>query len=269
MKKLIIFIILFLLLFGCRSQSFINYYQGDIPVILTVSHGGVIESSSITDRDCNKYTCVTDLNTIDVANQIAKYIKWGTPHMIVNYLDRSELDPNREEYVACADESCKLYYRVFHNFIKKAIDTEKDESLILILDIHGQAHSHEFIELGYDIERNDYKVNINQLNSSVQNIIGKCNESLIRGEYSLGAHYDKYYNVAPSPKNPIPPYPYFNGGYITEKYSKFDNVVVIQLELPYYIRKNYKSRKDFGKITAKIIEKYLKQHEKQLQKNMD
>ena len=256
MKKLILVLFLFISYFS-YSQSYVEVYNGNIPVILTCSHGGSIRTTKINNRDCELYECNSDLYTNDIGFKIRKYLN-DNCFLILNNLHRRELDPNREISVACNGANCEIYYDMFHYEVENVIQLFSNTP-ILILDIHGQTHEHGFIELGYNISRDNYYRNINYIpNSSVNNYYGKTLEEIIRGKYSLGYYYDKYYNVSPSPKNPIPPNPYFNGGYITEKYSKYKNVIVIQIEIPYSIRKSEKSREEFSKITAKIINSYYK-----------
>lgn len=256
MKKLLFIIFLFIISF-LNGQSYIEVYDGSIPVIITCPHGGNIRTLSIDNRDCDTYVCSADLNTIDIGIRIREYLD-NTPYLIINNLHRTEIDVNRSIVEACNDKECELYYNSFHNQIENTIKLFENTPILLI-DIHGQAHDHGFIELGYNISSSDYAHNINYIpNSSVNNYCSKDLETIIRGKYSLGYYYDKYYDVSPSPKNPIPPIPYFNGGYIIETYSKYKNVVAIQIEIPYKIRKDAKSRDEFAKNTAKIIKSYYK-----------
>ncbi|MCA9386944.1 hypothetical protein KC669_02830 [Candidatus Dojkabacteria bacterium] len=256
MKKLILFLFLFISYLS-YSQSYIEVYNGDLPIIVTCSHGGSIRTTRIDNRNCEIYECNSDLYTNDIGFKIRKYLD-NTCFFVLNNLHRVELDPNRNVSEACNDADCETYYDMFHYEIENIIRLFTNQP-ILILDIHGQAHEHGFIELGYNIDRKDYYNNINHVaNSSVNNYYGKTIEEIVRGKYSLGYYYDRYYDVSPSPKNPIPPTPYFNGGYITEKYSKYKNVIVIQIEIPYSIRKSEQSREEFSKITAKIIKSYYK-----------
>lgn len=256
MKKLILILLLFVYYFSF-SQSYIETYNGTLPIIITCSHGGTIRTSKINNRNCDLYECNSDLYTNDIGFKIREYLD-NNCFLILNNLHRIELDPNREIHEACDGAICEIYYNMFHYEIENIIQSFLNTPL-LIIDIHGQAHEHGFIELGYNIPRNDYYKDINHIpNSSVNNYYGKTLEEIIRGKFSLGYYYDKYYDVSPSLKNPIPPNPYFNGGYITEKYSKYKNVIVIQIEIPYSIRKSEKSRDEFSKITAKILNSYYK-----------
>lgn len=259
MKQLFTLLLLILLFTSCFSQSeYIEYYEGSDPIIVLATHGGSQYTNNITNRDCGKHICVTDLHTDDLARNIFfEYLNIGiTPYVLIMNLDREEIDLNRPIEEACNDAECETVYNLYHNKIKQIIQSFSGK--VLILDIHGHSHSHALIELGYNIKRLDYRSNIYNSTPSSLNAIEHDNlDSVIRGLNSLGTYFNAYkYEATPSNLYPVPPTPYFNGGYITEQYSKYRNVAVIQIELPYYIRETNNSRKEFAKIFTKITKHY-------------
>jgi len=260
MKQLFTFLLLILLFNSCYSQSnYIEYIRGIDPIIVLATHGGNQYTNNITNRDCGKHICVTDLHTDDLARRILlEYLDIGiNPHVLIMNLDREEIDLNRPIEEACNDMDCEVLYNTFHNKIKEIIQTF-DNDKVLILDIHGHSHSHALIELGYNIKRLDYNNTIYNTTPSSLNAVSLNNlDSVIRGMNSLGTYFNAYeYKSAPSNLYPVPPSPYFDGGYITEQYSKYRNVAVIQFELPYYIRETNNSRTKFAKVFTKITKHY-------------
>jgi len=257
MKQLLSLIIIIFIFVNVNAQ-YITYIKGKDPIILLATHGGSQFTKTIKNRECGKHTCVTDLNTDVLVKEAESYFnELGIyPHILVMELDRKEIDLNRPLEEACNDVNCNVVYYSYHNKIKSLIKQYQNSDKVLILDIHGHSHSHALIELGYDISRLDYRRNINLISSSVNNVLSD-NEFYIRGYNSLGYLLELFgYSSTPSISNPIPPKQYFNGGYITETYKTEKNVAVIQIELPFFIRKNKKERKDFLNIFSIIISYY-------------
>lgn len=250
---------------SCNSQTnYIKYINGYFPILITAGHGGTMRSDVIENRNCQVVECNSDLNTdrlaVEIYTEFMNNDIW--PHLLVNDLHRQELDVNREREEAYVDEKVAGIYSRYHNnidnFIRQHIHSK---DYILILDIHGQSHDHGFIELGYNITHNELELPDLLMNttSSLHSIREYNLNQLVRGEVSLGRYLSKEYKVTPSPKYPVPPLPYFNGGYITEKYKEYKNVIIIQLELPYEIRKNKTNRDKFTKLLVEsILEFYNK-----------
>jgi hypothetical protein len=118
----------------------------------------------------------------------------------------------------------------------------------LLIDIHGQSHSENWIELGYLLTStvlNSTKDLTNYQSSSINSLASissyKFND-LIRGEFSLGGIMESRYNlkVVPSPKYLSPNGGnYYSGGFITKEYSsakKTTRINAIQIEAPYLMR---------------------------------
>lgn len=256
MKKLFILLFLFIV-YNCNSQNnYITYIKGKDPIVLIATHGGSQYTTKITNRDCGKHTCVTDLHTDRLLKESVTYFKSVNiyPHILIMELEREEIDLNRKLEEACNDLNCNIIYKQFHSKIDKIIRSYNKK--VLILDIHGHSHRHALIELGYDIKRKDYYKNLNFVSSSIDNISNN-NEEYIRGYKSMGFLFELFdYPTTPSNRNTIPPVKYFNGGYITERYKQYNNTAVIQIELPFYIRKNKKERAKFLNTFTKIVSYY-------------
>lgn len=258
MKKLLILLALFISV-NCYNQTdYIKYINGYFPILITAGHGGTIRDDSIDNRNCSIVQCNSDLNTdklaVELYTEFMDNDVW--PYLLVNDLHRQELDVNRSREEAYADDKVAGIYSRYHNNIEEFIRTNiHSTDYMLILDIHGQSHSHGFIELGYNITHNELELPDLNMNttSSLHSINDYTLNSLVRGEASLGRYLSDDYKVTPSPKYPVPPLPYFNGGYTTEKYKEYKNVIVIQLELPYEIRKNKTNRMKFVKLLREAV----------------
>ena len=143
-----------------------QYHPGNIPIILSVPHGGLLDPAFIPDRQhgcptpdggCvyeKNVTCadedlcyastVTDQWTIEVSHVVADTIEslFGEgqrPHMIISNLKRTKLDPNREvEEAAQGDPFATAVYHVYHEYIELA---RGEVGRGILYDIHRQVQS--------------------------------------------------------------------------------------------------------------------------------
>lgn len=53
------------------TNNYIEYQVGNLPIVLSVPHGGRLAPSTIPDRTCNNAETVTDINTIELAKSIS------------------------------------------------------------------------------------------------------------------------------------------------------------------------------------------------------
>lgn len=76
-----------------------EYLAGNLPIIVSAPHGGLLSPTSIPDRDCAGCTTVNDFNTQELARAFAEAVHERTgcwPHLIFNKLHRRKLDANRD-----------------------------------------------------------------------------------------------------------------------------------------------------------------------------
>ncbi|XP_063287722.1 uncharacterized protein LOC134572596 isoform X1 [Pelobates fuscus] len=259
------------------QNKYIEYQVGNMSLILTVPHGGSITPNTIPSRDAGCYdkvtkmciythncpsgsvkdstnckaTTVKDLYTMETALSLSKEISRLTggycPHVIINHLSRSKLDPNRDkDEAAFGIPEAEQAWDDFMNFIGLA---KSQMSTGLLIDIHGQAHPEQWIELGYlismsNLDSGKFSAADSSIYSLSKQLTDISFDTLLRGSRSLGKFIEEQngkYICVPSPTNPAPNGGnYFSGGYIVSTHgSKLKGQVdAIQIELPRWIRES-------------------------------
>jgi hypothetical protein len=228
-------------------NKYIEYIPGNMPLIISVPHGGYKQPNEIENRDCGWNH--SDIKCIELVKMIKDdiFAKTGKyPYIIINNLKRTKLDPNREEFEAtCGDTNSLPYYYEYHKYIDSA------KSLItkafgkgLYVDLHGHNHNIPRLEIGYILDNSDLDKPDSILNdttyiykSSIKHlaqISGLNFSQLIRGDQSLGALFEKNgYPAVPSNKDASPgKEEFFQGGYDTDIHGsgKGGTIDAIQIE---------------------------------------
>ncbi len=293
MKTRIIVLILFLVHCVAFTQPFIpgtsyfgrgdyiEYIAGNLPIIITVPHGGSLTPGEIPDRTCGDES-VTDSYTINLARSIQAEITEITgcyPHVIICHLKRTKLDANRElDIAACGNEFAETAWNEFHLFIDSAkVSVVKKSGKGLLIDIHGHGHSIQRLELGYLLTGSQLAYSDALLNttayinlSSIRNLIGSnanglSHADLLHGIYSLGTMFAaRGYPAVPGIDEPFPftGEPYFSGGYNTQRHGslKEGTIDAIQIECNQEVRFEETARNNFGASTATVFLNYLIKH---------
>lgn len=165
------------------------------------------------------------------------------------------MDPNRDLENCCLNANPDAYtaYKDYHSMIemcfRKNFLQSNNFAQGLILDIHGNSHEEQWIELGYLLTKSDLENEklSNSLNTSIRSLASKSYlslEEMIRGEkVSLGSLIESKSNfkVVPSPGYKSPKGGnYYSGGFITEFHGSFYDISKrlnsIQIELPIWMR---------------------------------
>ena len=241
------------------STGYVEYRAGNIPIIISVPHGGDLEPQTIPNRNCSECSKRTDAMTKLITEGMYDAFNAQTgcyPHVITNLLHRIKFDANLE-IVEAADgnptvESAWYGYHEFINSAKSQVISDYGRGLFL--DIHGHSHTIQRIELGYLLSSTELNLYDSMLNtttyineSSIRTLVGDNIQSishseLLRGLNSFGTLLDDNgFPSVPSLSNPFPePYEeYFAGGYNTQRYSSRNDGVeidAIQVELNRDIR---------------------------------
>ncbi|MBK6449621.1 MAG: T9SS type A sorting domain-containing protein [Saprospiraceae bacterium] len=267
------------------TNNYIEYQVGNLPIVLSVPHGGRLAPSTIPDRTCNNAETVTDINTIELAKSISNALYELTgcyPSIVICNLRRSKIDCNRNiEDGACGNEEAITAWKEFNSFIEQA-QTKAQENFkgnIFFVDLHGHAHAIPRIELGYLLYGSELRLPDDTLNktkyinySSIKDLAKKnqnnlSHAELLRGELSLGTLLGEMdYPTVPSQQIPYPEIGegYFNGGYNVANHTSYlsgNKVNGVQMECYYAgIRDTEANRNKFGVAFAEILIEYLSIH---------
>ncbi len=272
------------IIFGVNS--YIEYHMGNLPIIISVPHGGNLTPSSIPDRTCNSAVNVADQNTIELAQQINTAFSLATgcrPYIIYNNLHRSKLDCNRNlADGACGNPMAENAWNEFNNFIQTAQESAKNEfeGKAFYIDLHGHGNPNQRLELGYllydyELAYSDSILNTNQYiaYSAIQNLVSTNinlfkHAELLRGINALGTLLGNAgYPSVPSLQIPFPGTTtnYFSGGYNVANHTSYaqnNTVNGVQIECNFInVRDTYLNRKLFSDSLVSVLSKYLNIHQ--------
>tara|TARA_Y100000996_G_scaffold97964_1_gene70418 strand:- start:1721 stop:2716 length:996 start_codon:yes stop_codon:yes gene_type:complete len=264
-------------------EKYIEYYAGNLPIILSAPHGGQLTPDEISDRTYG--TFVTDLNTYELTKTImdSMIVRFGGyPHVILCKLKRTKLDANRDSIEAAQENKYALRaWQEYHHYIevaKKKITNDQGSGLFL--DIHGHGINPDgFYDLrtwlGYlisseELDQSNGALNTNsyQSKSSISAWVDSSSYSFIevlRGKVSFGSILDSLgYKSLPSINDLSPDgMRYFSGGYNTARHGSRSGGVIssIQIELPKPgIRDNQSTWSSYSKALNSTISEYYKIH---------
>ncbi|XP_065655587.1 uncharacterized protein LOC101237240 [Hydra vulgaris] len=265
-------------------SDFVRYIPGGIKtkLIISVPHGGEMRPEFITDRDKSTFckrngglynaVCEPDQFTKELVFLLhEELIKHSSleeaPHIVIAEVHRSKVDLNREVNEATMhDPEAQSIYSCYHQLLSNAKKIVKHG---LFIDIHGQSHPEQWVELGYLLSKSCINSqNINDDDSSIRNLAKHSSFSvfdLICGEGSLGKFLnDEGIKSVPSPANPIINGNYFNGGYNTLFYGSKSSgeIDAIQIESPINLR-SAENRTMYAGALARALVKYINLHYKE------
>ena len=264
------------------NTGFVEYIPGNLPIVISVPHGGDLEPENIPDRDCDAFTCGKDLFTQELGRSTldAFFEQTGCyPHVIINLLHRRKFDANREIMEAAdGNPIVEESFAAYHAFIETAKEQIQDSfGRGLFLDLHGHAHTIQRLELGYRLTRSQLQMEDAELNtedlierSSIrslvsENISSSSHAELLRGEDSFGTLCEDR-DIAAVPSAPMPfPFDnesYFTGGYNTLRHgsSEGGNIDAIQIECNQDIRFDTDTRDNFADSLVIIINDFINTH---------
>tara|TARA_B110000881_G_C18493933_1_gene473280 strand:- start:148 stop:1068 length:921 start_codon:yes stop_codon:yes gene_type:complete len=261
-------------------DDYVIFKTGNIPLLIIAPHGGDLKPQWLDDRNCENSKIVQDQYTLEIALQIEQELNTlgFQPFLVLSKMHRIKIDLNRSlETALCKDKSAMPLWMVFHNQIdifQNEISSSYGRGLII--DLHGQSHPEERIELGYllngsmlrDLEQNatDYS---NQV--SIKNLISNhpkqtSFQQLLVGENSLGTLLSEQdFAAVPSQSDqaPLESQLFFSGGHNTINYGSRDSGTIdaIQVELNRAgLRAESDDRQRFANVFSNIIIDYLTVH---------
>jgi hypothetical protein len=264
------------------SKTYIEVLPGNMPLIISIPHGGYLLPDEIPERPCTDCAKHQDIFTIEIGLAIRNSIFKITgfyPYVIINNLHRTRLDPNRNiSEAADGNKNAELAWTEFQSSIDSAnAQVKKRFGKGLYIDLHGHRHAIERCELGYLLSNEELQLENDFLNSgsfaeysSIRNLIGHNEHSssyaeLVRGKYCLGSLLEeKGYPCVPSLKHPFPKpdEPYFSGGYNTTQHgsSLGGTIDGIQIELDEVLRSDSNRREKLAIDLASVLVDFLKIH---------
>ena len=256
-------------------NHYVAYFPGDLPLIISAPHGGSLIPSEIPDRTYG--TTVTDDFTLETALAIREAVHEYTgryPHVIVSYLKRTKLDPNRDiGEAAQGNIYAEQAWREYHGFIDRAEDSVTARyGKGFYIDIHGHGHAVHRLELGYLLSATILNKSDKSLNaggyagrSSIRALTYDTNHDfagLLRGYYSLGSLLARQgIRAVPSIDEPNPGNnPYFSGGYSTARHGSRDGGTISGVQIEAYrngLRDTPANRQKYARALTNALNQYF------------
>ena len=224
-------------------NGYIEYVPGTLPLIFSAPHGGTLAPAEIRNRTAtacgldpfNGFETVrdsyTDVLLLEIRKAFFDYTGGHTPHIVLNRLSRTKLDPSRVINAgACNDVAGEIAWHEYHGFIDLASETITSQFGVgWYTDLHGHGHAVQRIELGYNLSADDLRLADGVLDGATRyerNVTFRefsrmspaSFSALLRGPRSLGTVLaDAGYPAVPSLQDPSPAIgeKYFEDGYST------------------------------------------------------
>jgi hypothetical protein len=230
--------------------GYTEYEVGDLPIILSVPHGGPLKPAEIPDR--SQAVVDNDPYVDELGAELAAEIErlTGRPaHLVRNQLHRSKLDANRTRLEgARRDPTATQAWEDYHGFLLAA-----EQAIVegcgrgLLIDLHTNGGEGYRIEFGYGLTVSDLEVDDERLNRepylrrstlrALARLGPVAHADLIRGPLSLGGLMTSVgYAAEPSPQRRVPDgEPYFNGGYTIYRHGSLYGgwIDAVQVEVSY------------------------------------
>lgn len=262
------------------KEHFTEYIEGNMPLVISVPHGGATLLPEVPLRNCKGAVTVTDSKTIELAREIQKSFEEKhnlTPHIIICHLSRKNVDQNRAiEEGTCGNEAMRTPWNNFHHYIDSALNlAAKQYGQTVYIDLHGHGHKNQRLELGYLLKGDELaglkkadKVTLAK-KSSVNNLLLKNKklnlDDLLIGSHAFGTIISEVgFPAVPSKQDKAPTADewYFNGGYNTVTYtsSSYPNVFGFQIESNYKGVRDEAGRPLFADAFTKAYMKYIKKN---------
>jgi hypothetical protein len=256
------------------TKKHVEHLPGDLPLILCSPHGGALRPEEMPDRAFGVRgadVCTQELTRL-VAAEIEK-LGGHRPHLVLCHLHRSKLDPNREvKEAAQGNPDAIQAWEEYHGFIEQAREAVvRQHGLAFLIDLHGQNHPGERVELGCLHAPSELAQPPELLNSaafiekgSLALLVKKSGLSyneVLHGPRSMGALLAvKGYRSTPSPQMPVPDEPFFSGGYTVARHCK-GTTTGLQVEVNRIrLRDTPANRAKFAEAFASVLQDYLAAH---------
>ena len=262
MNRTILFFALITITFRLTAQTYkegniyydknkwVEFIPGNMPLVISVPHGGLINLTDVPDRTCPDAITVIDTHTQDLAKAIDSVFRRDYhfhPSIILCTLRRLKVDMNREiELGTCGNELMRTPWMQWHDWVDTALAMAvKQYGQSAYIDLHAQGHPEQRLELGYLLTPKELEESSKGDNdtaytykASIKNLIaankGKLTlKELLTGPNAFGTWMvESGFPSVPSKQDPyaFSNQKYFNGGYNTARYARYPNVFGWQIE---------------------------------------
>ncbi|MFH0922056.1 MAG: hypothetical protein V1913_17045 [Fibrobacterota bacterium] len=255
----------------------VEFRRGNMPVIITIPHGGKSKPDHIKDRTKDILT----LDTFSMEYAMATYdslCKWTgrSPYLVISHLHRIKADMNRDSANATeGDSTAFAAWKVFHDAISRAceevtgkfgrghiFDMHTCRTLVEHIDVGQRWNRAVLMKTNEELNASDSLNNI----SSIKSLAGFHNKTiseLVRGPESFGAILEKHGVAAlPSPARPKPfdDVLYFPGGYDIIKHGSGSGGTIdaTQIEVPKMKMRDSSYAKKLPSALARSIIAFMK-----------
>jgi len=215
-----------------KLDPYTEVQYGNMPLIISVPHGGTDDPALIPDRTCPGITTVVDGRTIEMANAIDSVCKvdYGfQPYLVISYLKRTKLDQNRDlPEATCSNNAITGIWNNYHLSIDSFVTKITAKyPLALFIDLHGHGHTKQRLELGYLLSGSELRnpASIVPSSSSIYNLLQQNTSlqinQLLTGPNAFGTLMENLtVPSVPSQQDPAPLVTdlFFDGGYNTQRY---------------------------------------------------
>ena len=262
-------------------SDYIEYIQGDLPVILSAPHGGSLLPVECPNRVADTLKAVSDQNTEELTLELVAMVFKASghfPHAVINHLHRIKLDPNRDPADSLeppfVNDSGKAAWIAYHAFLDSAeAKMEAQYGKGMLFDLHGHQHVLARVELGYlisnfQLRRDDQNLVKLEAASSLGPVAAKSSVSfpeLVRGARSFGGYLEgKGIPAVPSPHYPHnDTNPFFSGGTTLRLHCLAANGSIggMQIELPLAGYRNSQAvRAAWNSLFWGVVRDYMQVH---------
>ena len=256
--------------------NYVEYIAGDMPLVISVPHGGTLRPHEIPDRKQGEFT--SDVYTEELARAVQQkfHDRFGRyPHVIICRLDRRKVDCNRDIAEGAGEHpAARQAWSDYQRFVELArSNVVATTGLGFYIDLHGQNHDIRRVELGYCLSASQLTNANCALNeppfadmSALRSLVRRTGvpfSELLRGTNSLGGLMAaKGYPAIPSPSMPStgPGEAYFDGGYNARRHSSIQGGAIdgVQMEVNYVgVRDTASNRSKFALALAEVFDAYF------------
>lgn len=244
-----------------HGRELVDATRGELPVILTAPHGGILNVPGCAERTAvgARFANTPDYNTGQLAILIAEELKRLTgksPYRVIAQFHRKYIDANRNPEEAYATADCAAAYRDYHAAVRHQIDEIRIKyPRAILLDIHGQSVFGDTILRG------------TRYGSTVKVLLARAGAASITGPDSIfGRFAAMAYPIMPA--NDAAPTDRteagnYSGGYTVDSYGshRIDGIDAIQIEFGRNLREPAmleKTARDSAQAIAAFYERFLR-----------